>query len=93
MTTTDTEAFDLGYFATGEAAQEFTGYTGLGGYTILTTAVPEPGICVLIGLGAAVLLIFRRPKRVASASSRCHKNSTPIRWWPEVCWKCRSTRD
>lgn len=51
--------FDFGYFATDAEALDFTGYNGLGGYTILTT-VPEPGTWALLVLGAAVLFLKLR---------------------------------
>lgn len=53
--------FDFGYFATDAEALDFTGYNGLGGYTILTT-VPEPGTWALLGLGLTTLLLRRRRK-------------------------------
>jgi len=58
----DTADYSYAYFATNEAAEAFSGYGGLGGYTILTT-VPEPETWTLIGFGGiAVLFIYRRKK-------------------------------
>ena len=48
----------------GEAAAEAaTGYSGLGGYTVVTPqVVPEPGTAALIALGLGALLFRRRPR-------------------------------
>lgn len=58
--------FLLGYYATDEAAQAVTGYGGLGGYTILTTAaVPEPttSCMALTGLACGGYTMWRRRRR------------------------------
>lgn len=61
VTVTNTAAFDFVYFETNEAAEAFSGYANLGGYTILTgQAVPEPGTFVLVGLGLGAFLLLRR---------------------------------
>ena len=56
---TDTADFLFGYFESEEAARAFSGYEGLGGYTILTT-VPEPTVLGLLGVCAVALAITRR---------------------------------
>ncbi len=62
VTSMDTADYSYAYFATNEAAEAFSGYGGLGGYTILTT-VPEPETWTLIGFGGiAALFIYRRKK-------------------------------
>ena len=61
-------SFSLAYYETDEAAESFTGYSGLGGYTILTDVqpVPEPGSnLALLALGAGGLTLRRRLKRAA----------------------------
>jgi T5SS/PEP-CTERM-associated repeat protein len=58
--------FSLAYYQTDAAAKSFTGYDGLGGYTILTaTAVPEPSTyaMALAGLACGGWSMFRRRKR------------------------------
>ncbi|MFH1496891.1 MAG: hypothetical protein ABII82_03600, partial [Verrucomicrobiota bacterium] len=54
--------FDFGYFVNNEDAFAFTGYEGLGGYTILTAAaVPEPSaFATLAGCGALVVALSLR---------------------------------
>lgn len=60
--------FSATYFATNEAALAFTGYTGLGGYTILA-AVPEPSTyaAILGALALGFVALRRRRARVAVA--------------------------
>ena len=61
-------SFSLAYYETDAAAESFTGYSGLGGYTILTDVqpVPEPGSnLALLALGAGGLTLRRRLKRAA----------------------------
>jgi len=60
---TDLSAFSLAYYATDAAAESFTGYGGLGGYTIL--AVPEPSTyaMALAGLACGGFTMWRRRKR------------------------------
>ncbi len=64
VTNTDTANYSYTYFATNAAAQAFTGYDDLGGYTVLTP-VPEPGAWRLIGLGCLAILFFLRRKKTA----------------------------
>lgn len=66
MTSTDTAHFSYAYYATESAAQTFSGYSGLAGYTILT-AVPEPGTAALALLGAATALLARRHRQYNAA--------------------------
>ncbi len=51
--------FDVAYFTTNAAANTFSGYDGLGGYTIVT-AIPEPGTWTLLALAAGVIVWRRR---------------------------------
>lgn len=56
--------FTYAYFSSNAAAQSFSGYNGLGGYTILSspTVVPEPSTYALLALGAGAIAWLRRRK-------------------------------
>ena len=66
VTVTDSGQFTFSYFSGDQEAeaQAFSGYEGLGGYTIITT-IPEPGTWGLIGAAAlgALPLLSRRFRR------------------------------
>lgn len=54
-TSTSTSDFAFGYFASDVTAEEFSGREGLGNYTIISNAVPEPSTGMLLGLGVLAL--------------------------------------
>ncbi len=56
--------FSYGYFATDQEAFDFSGYEGLGDYTILTSTVPEPQTAALMisVLGLSYCLLLRSRK-------------------------------
>ncbi len=59
---TDLANFNVAYYATNIAANTFSGYEGLGGYTIVTT-IPEPATWALLALAAGVIVWRRRVAR------------------------------
>lgn len=62
IVSTDLADFDYDFFATAQAAENFSGYSGLGGYTILTTVIPEPQSLLLATAGLGLLLSLRRKR-------------------------------
>lgn len=59
---TDLSDFDVAYYDTNAAANTFSGYDGLGGYTIVT-AIPEPATWAMLALAAGVIAWRRRLAR------------------------------
>ncbi len=55
VTSTASSDFAYGYYATDLGAKEFSGREGLGNYTIISNAVPEPSTWALLGLGVLAL--------------------------------------
>ncbi|RYD25188.1 MAG: hypothetical protein EOP87_24855, partial [Verrucomicrobiaceae bacterium] len=62
--TAGTGDLSITYFAPGADTSAFTGglYSGLGGYTIVTSAVPEPA-AAMMGVAGFLLLATRRSRR------------------------------
>lgn len=66
VVSTNPEVFTITYYATNEEGLAETGYNGLGGFTVLT-AVPEPTVIALVGIGVAGVLLARRRRAGSNA--------------------------
>lgn len=73
VTSTNVNDFTFGYFATDAEALAFTGREGLGNYTIVSNAVPEPSTWALLGLGALMFgyTAARRRKPATRSAATC----------------------
>jgi len=69
VTSSNLNNYEFAFFASNAAAEAFSGYQNLGGYTIATAStVPEPSTGVFLLLGAGALL-FRRLSTKRSGNS------------------------
>ena len=61
----DPSLYTINYYTTAQAglAETFSGYSGLGGYTIMY-AIPEPGLAGLLVFGSGMIAFLRRRKNL-----------------------------
>lgn len=74
--TATAEKVEVTYYATNAEGEAATGYSGLGGYTVLTT-VPEPGTATLILLGLGSTLLRRKRREFSGRSAAPSKADFP----------------